>query len=272
MTAPSPRVSGIFLSPDDVARLRGTSQILLNPHGYETLDAWRVAALDAIAECLGADKGLFMLRGHDGASSVLSKELPRAQEYDQTVSPLATPLGIWARQRELVTWTRASLWGRHYGQMLRSPYYQEFVRSQRAFDAIGVTIPMAARGGLATFHLHHGDERGIRFGERGLLILQLLEPAFRAGLALALGDPQLSPGSKPGGAPRIRRDEATLLPMLTSRELEVVRMLAQRRTNGEIANALGIAPGTTKRHVENILRKVGVRSRRELEPLLDRDS
>jgi len=267
MTAPTPRVSGIFLSRDDIARLRRTNQVLLNPHGYVTLDAWRAAALDAVVDCLGADKGILMFRKQDGTNSVTSKEIPRAQEYDGAVSPLANPLGIWARQWDLVTWTRASLWGRHYVEMLRSAYYQDLVRSQRAFDAVGVTVPTDANGGLATFNLHHGDERGIRFGERGQLLLQLIEPAFRAGVALALCrvDPLLKDPR------RVRCDAASVLPMLTSRELEVVRLLAKRHTNREIASTLGVAPGTIKRHVENILRKVGVQSRRELEPLLDRD-
>jgi non-specific serine/threonine protein kinase len=51
---------------------------------------------------------------------------------------------------------------------------------------------------------------------------------------------------------------------LTSRELDVVRLLARRATNKEIARALFISPRTVGRHVDSILRKLGVASRREV--------
>ena len=48
---------------------------------------------------------------------------------------------------------------------------------------------------------------------------------------------------------------------LTPRELEVLRLLAAGASNGAIAEALVISIGTAKKHVNNILAKIDVRSR-----------
>ncbi len=48
---------------------------------------------------------------------------------------------------------------------------------------------------------------------------------------------------------------------LTSRELDVLRLLARGQTNLEIAHALMVREGTVKYHVKNLLRKLGATSR-----------
>jgi len=50
---------------------------------------------------------------------------------------------------------------------------------------------------------------------------------------------------------------------LTSREAEVLRFLAEGRTDREIAQALMISPRTVETHVGTILHKLGARSRAE---------
>ena len=50
---------------------------------------------------------------------------------------------------------------------------------------------------------------------------------------------------------------------LTSRELDVLRYVAEGRTNAEIAKTLFISEKTTGTHVSNILRKLGVARRTE---------
>jgi len=51
---------------------------------------------------------------------------------------------------------------------------------------------------------------------------------------------------------------------LTSRELEVARLIASGKSNHEISLRLVIAPGTAERHVANILNKLALRSRTEV--------
>jgi DNA-binding NarL/FixJ family response regulator len=55
-------------------------------------------------------------------------------------------------------------------------------------------------------------------------------------------------------------DEGPPIP-LTPRELEVAHLVAEGLTNRQIAERLAIAPGTTRIHVERILRKLGLTSR-----------
>jgi DNA-binding CsgD family transcriptional regulator len=52
---------------------------------------------------------------------------------------------------------------------------------------------------------------------------------------------------------------------LTDREAQVAMLLAQRRTNKEIALELGITRFTAERHTEKILSKLGVTSRRHVQ-------
>jgi DNA-binding CsgD family transcriptional regulator len=51
---------------------------------------------------------------------------------------------------------------------------------------------------------------------------------------------------------------------LSPREREVARMLADGRTNREIADGLFLSPRTVEQHVAKVLRKLGVRSRTEI--------
>ena len=50
---------------------------------------------------------------------------------------------------------------------------------------------------------------------------------------------------------------------LSTRELEVLRIVAEGKTNAEIAEALVISPNTVARHVKNILAKTGAANRTE---------
>jgi DNA-binding NarL/FixJ family response regulator len=52
--------------------------------------------------------------------------------------------------------------------------------------------------------------------------------------------------------------------LLTPREAEVLPLLAQNRSNAQIALALGVGVETVRTHASNIYRKLGVSSRREL--------
>ena len=51
---------------------------------------------------------------------------------------------------------------------------------------------------------------------------------------------------------------------LTRKEKEVFALVLKRRTNAEIAEELYISLYTVKNHVSSILRKLGLKSRREI--------
>lgn len=52
-----------------------------------------------------------------------------------------------------------------------------------------------------------------------------------------------------------------LAPAITLREREILSLVAKGRANKEIAAALGIAEDTVKRHISNVLQKLGVNDR-----------
>jgi DNA-binding NarL/FixJ family response regulator len=58
----------------------------------------------------------------------------------------------------------------------------------------------------------------------------------------------------------VPRPQPLVVP-LSDRELDVLRLLAEGRTNREIAGDLYLAEGTVKNHVTNVLAKLGARDR-----------
>ena len=64
--------------------------------------------------------------------------------------------------------------------------------------------------------------------------------------------------TRPGAADTIG------LEALTERELELARLVVDRKTNPEIASELFLSQKTVETHLRNIFRKVGVSSRVEL--------
>jgi DNA-binding CsgD family transcriptional regulator len=63
---------------------------------------------------------------------------------------------------------------------------------------------------------------------------------------------------------------ASGLESLTERELEVARLVVDRRTNGEIAATLFLSKKTVETHLRNIFAKLGVSSRVELARAVER--
>jgi DNA-binding NarL/FixJ family response regulator len=65
--------------------------------------------------------------------------------------------------------------------------------------------------------------------------------------------------------------DGAVLASLTSREREVLRLIAAGRSNREIASVLFIAPKTASVHVSNILGKLGAASRTEAAAIAHRE-
>jgi DNA-binding NarL/FixJ family response regulator len=63
---------------------------------------------------------------------------------------------------------------------------------------------------------------------------------------------------------RVRRGERLPRAVLTPREEEVVKLIAEGRSTREIAEDLTISPRTVERHRANVLAKLGMRDRTEL--------
>lgn len=120
---------------------------------------------------------------------------------------------------------------------------------------------------LTTFDDDDALFDGMRAGARGFLLkdisLERLAEGIRsvaAGATLfrpALTERTRAAYEKPAAAPAA----AELCATLTSRETEILALMAAGFNNAEIAQALGPSEGTIKNHVSSILSKLGVRDR-----------
>ena len=100
----------------------------------------------------------------------------------------------------------------------------------------------------------------IRAGAIGYLLKDTeAEDLCRAIKSAAAGQVQLSPQAAARLMREVRIPESP--EVLTQREIEVLRLMAQGLANKEIARELGIGEKTVKTHVSNILSKLGVLSR-----------
>jgi DNA-binding NarL/FixJ family response regulator len=124
---------------------------------------------------------------------------------------------------------------------------------------------------LTTFELDEYVFEAMRAGASGFLVKHT-EPAelVRAVRVVADGDALLSPSvtrrlvaefaartKEPAGPP-------TALAELTSREREVMALVAEGLTNAEIGERLFMSPATARTHVSRILTKLGARDRTQL--------
>lgn len=91
------------------------------------------------------------------------------------------------------------------------------------------------------------------------------EDIVRAIEAAHAGDSTISPGVATRLVERVRdtaRRPASPPPAtLTPRELEILRLIVEGRSNSEIAEVLVISPSTAKNHVAHVLDKLGMQNR-----------
>lgn len=120
---------------------------------------------------------------------------------------------------------------------------------------------------LTTFDDDEALLAGLKAGAKGYLLkdvsLELLVASIRT---VAAGGSVIRPAISERvirGLEHIRRDFDSSSPPdpLTTRELEVLRLMAGGQSNREIATILGTAEGTVKNHASSILSKLGVRDR-----------
>ncbi len=141
-------------------------------------------------------------------------------------------------------------------------------------DGIGVLRALRGTGRLPpTIVLTTFDDdalmlEAIRLGARGFLLKDIsLERLTEAIRTVAAGGTLLQPaiterllraalGAGIGGF-----DSSVAPEPLTEREVEVLRLMTGGCSNREIADSLGVAEGTAKNHISNILAKLGVRDR-----------
>ncbi len=120
---------------------------------------------------------------------------------------------------------------------------------------------------LTTFDDHELVLAGIKAGAKGYLLKDVsLAELVNAVKTVAEGGTVVKPAVTQRllkGLENLQTDFYSLEQPdpLTERETEILRLMAGGYSNKEIANSLGVAEGTVKNHVSNILSKMGVRDR-----------
>ena len=136
--------------------------------------------------------------------------------------------------------------------------------AQRRFEAAVAELDQAGRVVPASWSRFHLAETLLDRGDQAAAAALLAEARAAAeplGMKLLLRRIADLEGGSAEASPR----------GLTSRELEVLRLIAGGATNKEIGYQLGIADKTTEAHVRNLYRKIGVGSRAEATELAVRE-
>jgi len=106
----------------------------------------------------------------------------------------------------------------------------------------------AAAAGVSGFVLEHLDGRALLAAVRAVAAGYVVLPALPG---------EVAPGTAPAGA------ASNGLQLLTQREFDVFELIAQGRSNAEIAETLQLTRSTVKSHVRSLLGKLGLRNRVE---------
>jgi DNA-binding NarL/FixJ family response regulator len=128
-------------------------------------------------------------------------------------------------------------------------------------DAVAAIVREFPDARVLMLSTHSGEEeiyRSLQAGARGYILKSALrEQLLRAIREIHEGKRYLDPAVAPLLAERLSHRT------LTTRELEVLRMVAKGWGNKEIAGALKIAEVTVKLHVSHVLEKLNVKDRTE---------
>lgn len=130
------------------------------------------------------------------------------------------------------------------------PIYRDYFRPCRVDHMIDLALPAGGGQHRSFILFRRTGARG--FSERDREVLDTLRPHLavleqRAFLRQQVRRAGCAPAEEPPG--RIG---------LTSREREIVQLVAEGKTNAEIAAELWVAPSTVKKHLEHVYEKLGV--------------
>jgi len=105
----------------------------------------------------------------------------------------------------------------------------------------------------------------LRAGARGYLLKDSVDADLIAAVrAVAKGEGYLSPGVSDAVLSDYRRHVTDPLDLLTSREREVLQLIAEGKTNKEIATGLAISVYTVEAHRGRVMEKLNLHSTGEL--------
>jgi len=254
----------IFLAGEQFAAAEETLQHLLTLPSYRDNDYARTWLLS------GLQVRLWLATGKQETAVQWSKrrqqQVPLPSVFAQERQAVAQVRVLLAEHRSeeachlLATWlpqARSMERCEHVLEMclLQALACQQMQREQDALQALEEALAIGEPQGYVRHFLDEGSSlvpllKRSRARHLNAYVDSLLE-AFRQGEKSMWK--QTNPASP--------AHEQALIDLLSTREQEVLELMAQGASNQGIADALVIAPNTVKRHVQAILEKLGVRNR-----------
>lgn len=142
---------------------------------------------------------------------------------------------------------------------LRMPVLDGAAATARILEAdVGTRVLV-----LTTYETDDHILAAIEAGASGYLLKAAPQEEILAGIrSVAAGETVLAPSIAAKLVRRVRADaSAPAPPALSPRELDVLRLVADGRSNPEIARALHIGEATVKTHLIHVFEKLGVNDR-----------
>jgi DNA-binding CsgD family transcriptional regulator len=135
------------------------------------------------------------------------------------------------------------------------PIFRDYFQPAGLDHMIDVGLPAAPRWHRSFILFRQVGARD--FSERDRAVLDLLRPHFRnlearAALGRRLSETPVTQGGN---------GRSSAYAVLTPREREIVWLVAEGKTNAQIAMQLWVAPSTVKKHLEHVYEKLGVGGR-----------
>jgi DNA-binding CsgD family transcriptional regulator len=261
----------LLLRQADLARLDRALTTILSPLAHEKCDDWRFAVESSVVELLDGDHVVFGLPRagvamHCHTTNIADQPKRAIQTLFGRLPDL--PPDPWLQNAELErlrsgaeVWSRLRAFWRaaagHPAALRQSPLIGEVLTPVRMSDSENIDWSVA--GGHVSLCVSYSSAvtcvRPRRTSPRSEAeaVLRLLLPALKVGVTMRLAHD---------------REVAAQLSLagfgLTRREAQIARLLARRASNREIAEQLDLSPHTVRHHIENIFRKLGIHSRRDI--------
>jgi DNA-binding CsgD family transcriptional regulator len=173
------------LTQHDQSLVAAATRALVSPLGAPSFEDWLREVNRTLKELLWADKASFMFPVGAGEIRTASDEVPSPvlQTYMREKLPeIDRRWEVRKRTVQLGAFNRAVIYGDNLPQLYASEYYNEYLVPNRAFDTIGLATSLGSPDNVVNLYFHHDRATGRRFGSRGLALVRMLYPAFRAGV------------------------------------------------------------------------------------------
>ncbi|MCA9943643.1 MAG: hypothetical protein KC449_09195 [Anaerolineales bacterium] len=203
------------------------AELLLRQGAVAAVARWGETAVSRLDQVSYAQRELDLL--------VLARLRLAQNQPEAALDFLATLAGAVQRAARWLVQISVSL--------LQAQAYVALGQAAEAEDALATAIRLAAPENYRRLFLNEGESIAAM-----LPAVRAAAPAFVAGLLADFGQ---NVAAQP------------LLEPLSERELEVLRLVADGRSNREIAGELFVTVGTVKKHLNNVYGKLGVARRTE---------